>query len=219
MTKQEQIIEKLLPEFRNDPNCLAILVTGSVARMEASENSDIDLLQISNSEQPFRELTVDGILVEIKTHTKQGFIEKIKTKPMSVYQWLDAKVILGDKAIAQEMISTAKNIYENYESDHDEVKAMKKWLESTRLKISESIKKGDDLSAGFYVSNILWKIVEGLYLSNNRPTPPSTTALRRITELKTLPKDFSQIWQSALIGDLGVRTGATLALIDFILSQ
>lgn len=219
MTKQEQIIEKLLPEYRSDPNCLALLVTGSVSRKEASENADIDLLQVSSSEQPFRELTVDGILVEVKTHTKSGFIEKMKTKPMNVYQWLDAKVVFGDENTAQDIISTAKDIYKNYKSDPNEIKAVKKWLESTRLKIQESRNKGDDLSAGFYVSNILWKIVEGLYLLNDKPTPPSTTAFRRISELKTLPEDFPEQWRSSLAGDINTRTEATVALIDFLLSQ
>ena len=219
MTKQEKIIEKLLPEFRNDPNCLTLLLTGSVARNEAGTNSDIDLLQISKHEQPFKEITIGGILIEVKTHTKSGFVEKMKIKPMNVYQWLDAKVILGDKNAAQDIISTAKSICENYKSDPEEKRAVSKWLESTKLKIEEASRSNNDLLVGFNVSNILWKIVEDFYLLNDKPTPPSTTAFRRITGLKNLPQGFVDQWRLALTGDLDKRTGATIALIDFLLSQ
>lgn len=158
-------------------------------------------------------------MVEVKAHTKSGFVEKMKTKPMNVYQWLDSKIISGDENIAQEIISIAKNIYQNYKSDLDEIKVVRKWLKSTRLKIKEAGYKDDDMLVGFNVSNILWKIVEGLYLVNDKPIPPSTTAFRRITELKRIPPDFVDQWQLVLIGDLDKRTSATLDLIDFVLAQ
>ncbi len=56
-------------------------------------------------------------------------------------------------------------------------------------------------------------------MTNNKPVPPSTTAFRRIRELKKLPKDFDELWKKMLTGDLEQRVKATLEIINFLKLQ
>lgn len=219
MTKHKQIIETLTSTYESDEKIFALLVTGSVARDEQTDNSDLDLLIISNQKQPFEERLIDGIVVEIKTNNTEGFIEKMKKYPMNVYQWLDAKVIFDKNNSAEKVIDEAKNIYDNYSSDHKEIAGVKKWLESAKIKIKSAQTNNNELALGFNVSNILWQIVRGLYLLNDKPVPPNTTAFRRIKELGKLPEDFENLWRVMLTGDLQSRTKAILHIITNIISQ
>ncbi len=159
MTKHKQIIERLTSVYESNKNNLALLVTGSVARDEATENSDLDILLISKSKEPFREEIIDGVVVETKTNTVDGFIQKMKINPMCVYQWLDAKVVFDEENISEKIIREAKNIYENYKSDPKEIAGVKKWLESAKIKIESAQKNKDELALGFNVSNNLWIVV------------------------------------------------------------
>ncbi len=219
MSKHKQIIERLASTYRSNENNLTLLVTGSVARDEQSENSDLDLLLIANEKQPFKEELIEGIVVEIKTNTSDGFIRKMHDDPMNVYQWLDAKVIFDKDNFAEKAINEAKDIYDNYKPDPKEITGVKKWLKSAKIKIESAQQNDDDLAIGFNVSNVLWQIVRGLYLSNNKPLPPSTTAFRRINDLEELPESFESLWKDALAGDLSTRTSATLNLLDDIISS
>jgi len=215
MSQHKRTVDKLASKYKDDEKDFALLVTGSVARNEQTDNSDLDLLIISNEKQPFEEKLIDGIVVEIKTNTVDGFIQKMKDEPMNVYQWLDAKLIFDKNNSAQKVINEANNIYNNYSPDPREIAGVKKWLDSAKIKIESARESNDELALGFNVSNILWQIVRALYLLNNKPIPPSTTAFKRIKDLKNLPDDFDKLWKESLTQNLKSRTEATLKILDF----
>ena len=133
MTNHKQIIDKLTSIYKSDENNIALLVTGSVARKEQTENSDLDLLLIARSKQPFKEEIIDSITVETKTNTLDGFIEKMKSDPMNVCQWLDTVVLFDKEGTSEKIINEAKNIYDNYKPDPKELSGVKKWLESAKI--------------------------------------------------------------------------------------
>lgn len=217
MTKHKHILDQLKSGLASDKNNTALLVTGSVARNEQTDHSDLDLLLISKEKQPFKEELIDEIVVETKTNTLEGFIEKMKADPMNVYQWLDANIIFDKDNSSEKLIREAKNIYEGYSPDPKEVAGVRKWLESAKIKIESAQNRNDELALGFNVSNILWQIVRGLYLLNNKPIPPSTPAFRRINELEKLPDNFDKKWERLLTGNLENRSQATVELINDII--
>lgn len=217
MTKHKQIIDNLTSKYENDNSIYALLVTGSVARDEHTEKSDLDLLLIAKEKQPFKEKLIDEITVEVKIDTVDGFIQKMKDDPMNVYQWLDAKVVFEKDNVSEEIINEAKNIYDNYSPDPKEIVGVKKWLESAKIKIESAQVNNDELALGFNISNILWQIVRGLYLVNNKPVPPSTTAFRRIKDMGKLPDNFDDLWKKMLTGNLNERHSATLKIINYII--
>lgn len=213
MDKHQEIINKFSEKLKENKDNLALFLTGSVARNEANETSDLDLLLVTNNSKDFQEKEIDGIVVEIKSNTLDGFIKKMDEKPMNIYQWLDAKIIFGDKEILNKLQKHAQKIMSSYESPE----FLRKWLESVRIKILAAKENGDNLNLGFQTSNILWKIVEGFYILNKEPLPPATTAFRRISTLKNLPDDFINLWNKTLKGDLEERSDATLELLNFLL--
>lgn len=215
MDKHKHILDRLKSSLESDEDNISLLVTGSVAIDEQTEISDLDLLLISKEKQPFNEELIDGIVVEIKTNTKEGFIEKMRTDPMNIYQWLDANVIFDKDNSSEELIRVANKIYENYSPDPKEIAGVRKWLKSSKTKIESAKINDDNLALGFNTSNILWQIVRGLYLLNNKPVPPSTTAFRRINDLERLPDDFDKLWSDSLTQNLKIKTRATLKILDF----
>jgi predicted nucleotidyltransferase len=212
MNNYQAILNRLKEELIDNR---AIFVTGSVARDEATPKSDLDILVITKSDHSFEEKEVDGVLVEIKRNTIEGFKEKIDKEPMNVYQWLDAKPLYDPEDLLKELKDYAQNTLEK----NTPSELPRKWLESTKIKIESANESNNELLVGFHVSNILWKIVEGLYIINSIPTPPSSTAFRRVSDLKVIPENFNNLWTDALTGDLEKRSKATLSLIEFLLEQ
>jgi len=194
---------------------VAVFLTGSHARGEATYKSDVDVLVVTKSDHSFEEKIVDGVVVEIKRNTLEGFKEKIAKDPMNTYQWLDAKPLYDPENLMEDLRNFAYDAIAKYRP----ADFPRKWLESAKIKIESAQEANNDLLLGFHVTNVLWKIVEGLYAINSLPTPPSSTAFKRLTNLKVLPENFKDVWTNSLTGDLEKRTRATLDLIEFLLEQ
>lgn len=217
MDKHKEIIEKLKNEYEQDDSILALLLVGGVARGDYTPTSDLDLILITKDPQEkyYEERVDDGIAVEIKKSDLSGFMEKMKSQPMEVYQYLEAKTLFDKSGCLHKLKDLAKEVIENYTSDHSH--QLKKWLTSVRIKIISAQQAGDRLKLGYHVSNVLWKIVQAFFEINKMPVPASSSALRLLPTLNTLPNDFTKKLEQALTGDLGSRTHATLNLVDYCL--
>lgn len=214
-----QIIEELRKEFESNASVLAMLVTGSVAREEAKEGDDVDILIVTDGEKNSREYRKGESLVEIGTVIFPESLEKIERNPMQVYMYLDAKAIFDKGNYLEKLQKKSQEVLDNYQPTEKDGKEIQKWLSSVVDKVTVARKNREELKVGFHISNVLWKTVEGLYLINNMPVPASTSALRRVTSLKVLPNNFETLWEKALVGDLEERTDATLELMKFVLSK
>lgn len=213
MNSHEKILNQIIIELK--PSSKAIFVTGSYARNEATSKSDLDILAITKSDHSFEEKKIDGVVVEIKRNTMEGFKSKMDLDPVNVYQWLDAKAVFDPEDLLTDLKSYAQKILDNFTPSDFPYK----WLQSAKIKIESAKEAKNELLLGFNVSNILWKIVEGFYALNSLPTPPSSTAFRRMSDLQKVPENFPVIWNEALTGSLQVRSKATVDLIKYLLSQ
>ncbi|HSX39064.1 MAG TPA: nucleotidyltransferase domain-containing protein [Candidatus Saccharimonadales bacterium] len=214
-----EIIQHLKNEYEKNPNVKAMLITGSVARGEAVHGNDLDILLVTSGEKISKEYYEGNSLVEIGTILLPEGLEKIEKNPMRVYMFLDAKAIFDKENCLQTLQQKAHEVFDSYKSSQEDKSKSKKWLSSVVDKINASKSNGDMLKIGFQVSNVLWPLVEGLYLINNTITPASTSAFRRIKTLKNIPPDFETLWTKMLLGNLEDRTTATLKLIEFVLSK
>ena len=215
----QNIIDDIKKEYEENPNIQALLITGSVARKEAKKGNDLDILLVTNGERISKEYRVENSLIEIGSVVLPDDLVKIDQNPMQVYMYLDARAIFDKDNSSKQLQSKAQQVLDSYKPSNEDKKAIRKWLSSVVDKIKVAQNNNDTEKAGFHVSNVLWKIVEGLYLINSMPTPASTNALRRIKTLKTLPEDFNELWNKVLLGNLEERTEANLKLIDFVLSK
>lgn len=215
----EKIIEDLRNEYEGNENIRAMIITGSVAKGEAIEGNDLDVLFITSGDRISKEYRVENSLIEIGSVVLPQDLERIDQNPMYVYMWQDAKAIFDKDNSLSILKKKAEEVLSNYKPTEENRKALIKWLSSVVDKVETASKKQDFENVGFHISNVLWKIVEGIYMINDVPTPASTSALRRIKTLKVLPEDFNEIWVKTLLGDLKERTESTLKLLKFTLEK
>lgn len=219
MDKHHSIIDKLKSKYEHDDSVLALLLVGSVARGDCSENSDLDLLLISKTplEKHFEEFIDDGITVEIKKDDMERFIIRMKEIPMEAYPYLEAKAVFDKDDCLSKLKAVAEEVLETYEPG--DLYNLTKWLSSVKIKIISSKQANDRLAQGYQTSNILWKIIQTLFAVNRLPAPASTAALRKVSTLKNLPANFNVLLEEILTSDLETRTQATIKFIDFCLDE
>lgn len=112
MRKQLEIFHNLVIEFKKDISIDAVLLNGSVAYGTATDLSDLDII-VFGKRHDFVSQLIDGILVEIHYTTFDKAIDKLKSNPMEIYKYLDAKIEY-DNGKAQEIIIYAETILEHY---------------------------------------------------------------------------------------------------------
>ena len=91
MLKHQKIFQNLVLEFKKDSTVEGVLVNGSVAVGTATELSDLDLL-VFGKKEAFESSIIDGVTVEIQYMTLARALERLKSYPMEVYKYLDAKI-------------------------------------------------------------------------------------------------------------------------------
>lgn len=219
MKSFEQIIDELKNEYSANPNIHAFLITGSYARGEAHVGNDLDIILVTNGEKISKEYREGDSLIEIGSIVLPQALNDIEKNPMQVYMYLDAKAVFDTNNSLEALQLEAQEVLKNYKPSTEEKKLLKKWLSSVVDKIRVAQRTGDTLKVGFHTSNVLWKLVEGIYLISSVPVPASTSALRKITDLQLLPQDFDTVWKNILLGSLEERSSGTLQLLDFILSK
>lgn len=213
MTKHEKVLTEIVSKLQHKSR--AVMVTGSVARGDSNTHSDLDILVITKKGRSFKRKEIDGVTVEIKSNSLVGFKNKMKKDPMNIYQWIDAKSVYDPDDLLIELKVLAQEIFDNYTP----LTFPTKWLSSAKLKIRTAHKSQNHAFLSFHVSSNLWKVVEGFYLLNGVPTPPSSTAFKNITSLKKLPENFSVLWEKSLKGELEERAHTMILFIEFLESS
>lgn len=218
--RHQIILRELANLYQQDTGNIAALVTGSVARGDAGPKSDIDIIIVTNGRSSFEEFRRWQHVIEVKRNTVDGFLNGIRENPMNAYQFLDAVPLFEKLPIAERLRKAARRAIfrfrtrRNSDSEH-----VARWLRSVHRKLGNWTSPQDDELLAFMASTVVWKIVEGLYLLNGLPVPPTTTALRQLRTLKVRPKSFSRLWGMALTGTPSERVSATSRLASVIASR
>lgn len=215
MRKQLEIFHDLVLEFKKDTSIDAILLNGSVAYGTATDLSDLDIIVLGKRNDFISQL-IDGVLVEIHYTTFDKAIDKLKSNPMEIYKYLDAKIEY-DNGKAQEIIAYAETVLENYCVSKKERSEICYWLKSTRLKLRSAFSKEDVLLISYLISTNTWKVLEGVWAVNKMPIPPSSSLYRRYAKLKRIP---CQEWfEKLMIGSIKNRGNTMIEIIDWILNS
>lgn len=217
----QKVIDAWKEQYLEDPSVVAMFLMGSAARGDIQYGNDLDIQLVvkSDPEKYEKEYCEDVILVEIGAGTLDKCLAGLENNSMKAYMYLDAKTVFDKENVLSKLQDRSQDVLDNYHPSKDEIKKLKKWLEAARIKITTSKNANDQMKLGFNVSNILWKIMEGLYLINKMPVPASTTAFIKVKTLGKLPDNFDALWEKVLVGDLENRTESTIILIEFILSH
>ena len=215
MRKQLEIFHNLILEFKKDTFIDAVLLNGSVAYGTASDLSDLDII-VLGKRNDFVSQLIDGVLVEVHYTSFDKAIGKLKTNPMEIYKYLDAKIEY-DNGKAQEIIIYAENILEHYCVSKKEQTDICYWLKSTKLKLESAFSKQDVLLISYLIATNTWKVLEGIWAVNEMPIQPSSSLYRIDSKLKLIP--CHEWFEKILIGSVENRGNTMIEIIDWILKK
>jgi predicted nucleotidyltransferase len=212
--KQYDIFKRELSLLKKDPSVTGALLIGSVAAGTAGDNSDLDILVLSDKDE-FLTKSVDGILVEITYLTYETAVKKLEANPMDLYHYLGATIEYDTGRLA-EILNLAFQKYHAYQTSDRTKTELQNWLCSTKIKLTAAISENDDIMARYIVYTNSWKVLEGMWAVNNKPMPPSSWAYRHYTELRITP--YSN-WFECLFSDNINHGTVMLQIIDWLLPQ
>lgn len=212
MKKQLDILEKELLALKKNEKVEAVLLIGSVAYGTASEDSDLDLIVISNEDR-FESKYVENILVEINFHKYRTLLNRLENNPVEVYKYLYSKIIF-DNGQLEKLIAKVKEIYNSYCAPNKEKEEICYWLSATKIKLLSAINSNDEMKVSYLLSTNTWKVLEGVWAKNNKPMPPSSIAFVKNNELSCVPCD--NWFNKLLVGDNLSRANYMIDTIDWI---
>lgn len=214
MQKHEKILKEVTEGLLVRNDLQGILLMGSVACGCATESSDLDIMVLCD-ENKFDVEYIDNIMVEIIYTTYSRRVELLNINIMEVYHFLHSRVI-HDKEKLVELINIALHKYDHYIPPFEYIKSVNHWLESTRLKLSSALIEKNDAKYIFYASTNAWKVLEGIWIINKKPMPPSSSVLRFYNELTKAP---GENWFEKLFSKEGIDTEYIIQIIDWILDE
>lgn len=213
MIKQLDILEKETEKFKENEKVKAVLLIGSVAYGMANDNSDLDLIVISN-EDKFVSEYVEGILVEKHFSKYSTLLKRLENNPIDVYKYLYSKIIFDDNGKLEILTAKAKEIYKHYITPQKEMDDICYWLSSTKIKLLSAINSNDEMKISYLISTNTWIVLEGVWAKNNKPMPPSSIAFAKHNELTYVP--FANWFIELLVGDNLSRANAMIKIINWI---
>lgn len=212
MKKHLDILESEVKKLKQNKNVKGVLLIGSVAYGMATDNSDLDLIVISN-ENKFVSEYVDGILVEKHFGKYSILLKRLENNPVEVYKYLYSKIIF-DNGQLEKLIAKAKEIYNSYCTPDKEKEEICYWLSATKIKLLSAINSNDEMKVSYLLSTNTWKVLEGVWAKNNKPMPPSSIAFVKNNELTCFPCD--NWFNKLLVGDNLSRANFMIDMIDWI---
>jgi len=185
--KQLDILEKLVDEFKKDETILGVLLMGSVADGSASDMSDLDILILCDKDK-FEAEFIDDVLVECLYMKYETALYKLNNKVLEVYHYINSKIIYGDKHL-RELMAIAEGQYNSYKATIEEKKEIRHWLLNTRIKLQSAINRDESVVMNYITSTNSWKLIEAIWIVNNKPMPPSSSVIKFLLELKIVPEE------------------------------
>ncbi len=165
---------------------LAVLLTGSAARGDEVDTSDVDLLTVLSrdvSGHPMLRAVRDGVVVEAFGKSEARWKERFcSARPMWIYSFLEAEV-LYDSGSAGRLRRLAQSAYDGYETSAELRKELAALLRHGEPKLRRVVRAVGE-QAGYCAALFLPGILDGLYAVHQRPQPAGS---RRLDLLHTLP--------------------------------
>ncbi|GLV55370.1 DNA polymerase subunit beta [Dictyobacter sp. S3.2.2.5] len=216
-TLQQEIVE----EAHQQEEIIGVLLTGSVARGDAVEGTDLDLRFILKPgiKREFRSEVRQGVVVEQGYTDEASAQAKLKADAMQVYAYLDGRILYDPQGVLACLKEQAQQRFDGYRLPEQERVKIITWLESSRFKIQLALKAGQQVKAAFVSGTVSWQIIEGLWAANDRPLPPNSSIWPHLKDLTLGPPDVEEQLTQLFCSETPQRIQLTLNLLSWILSQ
>lgn len=212
------LVTEMLETATNDAEVTGLMVSGSIARGDAAEGSDLDLyLLLKNGcRREFHTESTHGILLEIKYADYDKAMEKLRHNNMEVYNYLDGRILYDPEGLMQKLSDAAAESYNSYRSSRKDRRETAHWLLSAKTKMEAAAGTGDSLKASFVASTTSYKILEAFWLVDQKPMPPSGGVLAHLKDLQT-GSALLEDWTNRLfLGSAEIRVRTAIEMIDFV---
>lgn len=216
--RHKKIIKEIIQCFSKDNEVIGLMLIGSHARGDAYITSDLDLLILLKEglSRSFEASTINDILVEYKYLDINKARKKLKINPLEPYQYLDGRILFDKDGVLQTLVDEALIIYNHYQMDCKERKAIFHWLYSARIKIYSAVQSEDYLKAIFITSTTSYKIIEGIWGICNKPVPPAGSVLPHVDDLIDDIPMIREWIETLYLGTIEERIFKAIDMIDWI---
>jgi predicted nucleotidyltransferase len=111
----KQAIDRVVSEYKDDPEVYAILLYGSVARGTAHAASDIDVevFKKGGTKKHVQEVYC-GVSVDLYLFSVEEIIEHVKNKPFLTYPFLEEVILFERNGFATRLIDSIEKYFENH---------------------------------------------------------------------------------------------------------
>ncbi len=213
---QLKIFSKIQEQLKKEKFVSGIMLMGSVAQNNASAESDLDIMVLSN-ENSFKTEICDGVLVEYIFTTFDTRLQKLINNEMEVYHFINNKIIYDKDNQLHYLMEIAIEKYNNFTTEKEIKAQIYHWLFSTKIKLLSAIKSSNILKQNYIVSTNSWKIIEAIYAINDKPVPPSSAVIRLCDKLENIP--YKNWFETLFIGNDNSKVNAMINIIEWILPQ
>src|SRR5699024_2540391 len=118
------------------------------------ESSELDLFVLLNEglKRSFLSEYKSGILVEYKYSNFESALEKCKTQPIFLYNFLNSIILFDRHGKLNHLNSLVNLLFDKYQVSQNETKSIAYWLESALIKITAAEEENYLIKACFVVS-------------------------------------------------------------------
>lgn len=214
----EIVAARVAGELSRQPDVLAVMIAGSVARREHVESSDVDLLVVASADADVaggeRQL-VDGLLVEWIARTEQEWLSRFdRPKTSWLYAFLDARIVIDNGAAAR-LQAAAQGMLDEYRTNPELDQVLATWLWHGQAKLDRARVSSDPRVRGYCASLFVETVIDGLYAVHNVPLPAGARLLSYL-HLVPLTEDEREVLDIVLLGDVENRFESICTLVDHL---
>jgi len=216
--RHARVLDAQLDALRREPDVIAALLQGSVARGDAHPGSDLDLLVVLADDRPsvFRHALVDGVRVEQHRVTVSRLYAKLRQRPGLAYGLVEARCLFDRAGVVPAMRDHARRVLASYAPDARERTRLAYWLWTAAEKVEAAHDAADWLRASLITATTVWPLIEALWATNDLPAPSVGAIPVHLAGLIRQPPGCCDTFGRLLLGDVPERAAAFVELSRWV---
>lgn len=215
-------IDVIKDKIVKEESPVAVVISGSVARGDYGNYSDVDLyiLVDDSREKSFTTRIIDGRRFEFSYYPiqilKNEILEKIDT-PRALNAFYEAKILFDPFGVAKECIELARMRYQTFRYPPEKLEGMIYGVLRIREKMLDALEDGKQLYVMYDVFTVVNYVTRGLLYLHNIPQLDYQGNLRLVLSNDNMDDRLKQLLRDSLLKAPEKRVMASLELCDLFL--
>lgn len=212
--RHERALDAQVHALRQEPDVVAALLQGSVARGDAHPGSDLDLLVVlaGDGAPTFRHALIEGVRVEQHRASVPALTARLDRRPGLAHGIVEAHCLFDRAGVVTALRDHAKGALASYVPDPGERARLAYWLRTAAEKVEAAHEGGDWFRAALVATTTAWPLIEALWAVNSSPAPPVGSVPMHLARLPRQPAGCRDTFGRLLLGDAPERAAAFVEL-------